>query len=74
IGRPEQTATYVDGQLDGALATFDYRNNKIKQEVTYKNGVLDGPMRYFNEEGEVTLQYLYKDGEKISGGIVEPEG
>ncbi|MEO0734341.1 MAG: hypothetical protein AAFZ52_16005 [Bacteroidota bacterium] len=71
IGRPEQTATYVDGKLEGALATFDYRNNKIKQEVLYKNGVQHGPMRFFNEEGKVTLEYMYQNGEKVSGGIVE---
>lgn len=71
IGRPEQTANYIDGQLDGTLAEFDFRNGKIKQEVNYKMGVQHGPLRYFNEEGKVTLEYIYEDGERVSGGIVE---
>jgi antitoxin component YwqK of YwqJK toxin-antitoxin module len=71
IGRPEQTAVYVDGKLDGVFAEFDFRNGKIKQEVHYKMGVQHGPLRYYNEAGEVTLEYLYQDGERVSGGIIE---
>ncbi len=71
IGRPELTANYVDGQLDGVMAEYDYRTNKIKQEVSYKLGLKDGYLRYYNEEGKITLEYLYKDDERISGGIQE---
>lgn len=71
IGRPELTANYVDGALDGVMAEYDYRSNKIKQEVNYKMGLKDGYLRYFNEEGKITLEYLYKDDERVSGGIVE---
>ncbi len=71
IGRPELVANYVDGQLDGPMAEYDYRNNKIKQEVNYKMGKKHGPMRYFNEEGKVTLEYLYEEDERVSGGIVQ---
>lgn len=70
IGRPELTANYVDGKLDGVMAEYDFRNNKIKQEVSYKLGLKDGYLRYFNEEGKITLEYLYKDDERVSGGIV----
>jgi len=28
-------------------------------------------MQYFNEEGDITVEYEYKNGEKVSGGIVE---
>lgn len=71
IGRPVTTANYIDGKLDGIMIEYDYRTNKIKQEVTYKMGLQDGPMRYYNEEGKITLEYLYRDGERVSGGIVE---
>jgi antitoxin component YwqK of YwqJK toxin-antitoxin module len=69
IGRAELTAYYVDGLLDGVMAEYDYRNQKIKQEVSYKMGLKDGYMRYYNDEGKVTLEYLYKDDERVSGGI-----
>ncbi|MEM6772104.1 MAG: hypothetical protein AAF597_16125, partial [Bacteroidota bacterium] len=65
IGRPEQTVKYVDGLMDGPLVEYDFRNGKIKQEVTYKMGVLHGPFRYFNEEGEVIQQYNYVNGERM---------
>jgi antitoxin component YwqK of YwqJK toxin-antitoxin module len=71
IGRPELIANYVNGQLDGPMAEYDYRNNKLKQEVNYKMGKKHGPLRYFNEEGKVTLEYIYENDERVSGGIVE---
>ena len=54
------------------MKTFDERTFKLKQEVEYKNGLQDGYFRYYDEEGNVTLEYEYKEGEKIKGGIVEP--
>ena len=71
IGRPELIANYVDGQLDGTMAEYDYRNNKLKQEVNYKMGKKHGAFRYFNDEGKVTLEYVYEEDERVSGGIVE---
>lgn len=71
IGRPEVIANYVDGQLDGPMAEYDYRKNKIKQEVNYKMGKKHGAFRYFNEEGKVTLEYVYENDERVSGGIVD---
>lgn len=65
IGRPTQTTAYVDGLIDGPMAEFDFRNGKIKQEVNYKMGELHGPFRYFNAEGEVTLEYTYINGERV---------
>ena len=65
IGRPEQTVTYVDGLMDGPLVDYDFRNGKIKKEVTYKMGVLHGPFRYFNDAGEVMQEYTYIDGERM---------
>ena len=64
IGRPTQTVNYVDGLMDGPMAEYDFRNGKLKQEVNYRMGELHGPFRYFNDEGEVTLEYNYVDGER----------
>jgi antitoxin component YwqK of YwqJK toxin-antitoxin module len=71
IGREELTANYVDGALDGVMAEYDFRDQKIKQEVNYKMGLKHGYMRYFNSEGEITLEYLYNNDERVSGGIKE---
>jgi antitoxin component YwqK of YwqJK toxin-antitoxin module len=34
-------------------------------------GKMDGPLRHYNEDGKIILEYLYKDDVKVSGGMVE---
>ncbi len=63
---------YVNDKLEGTARTYDDRSFKLKQEVQYKNGLQDGFFKYYDESGNVTLEYEYKNGEKVSGGIVEP--
>jgi antitoxin component YwqK of YwqJK toxin-antitoxin module len=70
FGKLLEQRTYNMGKLDGTVRTFDERNWKIKQEVQYKNGLQDGFFRYYDENGNVTLEYVYRNGEKISGGII----
>ena len=70
FGRAKKTANYTQGKLNGAYKEF-YNAGKLQKEVTYKNGVQDGLMRYYSEEGEVTVEYMYKDGEKLSGGMIK---
>lgn len=64
FGRPLKEGMYNNGQLHG-LYTEYYNNGKKQRSITYKNGVLDGPMIYFNEEGGIMMNYIYKDGEKV---------
>lgn len=71
FGRPEITANYRDGELDGVFKEYDYRNGKLKKEASYKAGQLDGLVRDYDEDGNVMVEYMYRNGEKISGGIVE---
>lgn len=73
FGRPEESANYKDGELDGVYTKYFPRDGKIQTTIEYKDGVQDGYYRFFNEEGQITLEYLYKNGEKVSGGIVTPE-
>jgi len=71
-GKIIEQREYLNDKLNGVVKTFDERTFKLKQEVEYKNGLQDGYFRYYDEEGNVTLEYEYKEGEKIKGGIVEP--
>ena len=73
FGRPVQTATYEEGQLNGLYQEYNDRDGKIRKEITYKNGEYDGPYRFFNENGEVTVEYIYQNGEKVSGGMINPD-
>lgn len=64
---------YEMGILEGNYKKFYENKDGVQQELNYKNNKLDGDIIYYNEQGEVTMKYLYKDGEKVSGGMVEPE-
>lgn len=73
FGRPEMTATYKDGELDGVRREYDFRNGNLLKEASFKAGQLDGLVRDYDEEGRVMTEYMYRDGEKISGGVIERE-
>jgi antitoxin component YwqK of YwqJK toxin-antitoxin module len=73
FGRPLKTADYKQGILDGVYREYVPSTGKLQKEIHYKNGKEDGPYRFFNNDGEVTLEYTYKDGEKISGGMIDSE-
>ncbi len=71
---PHIIANYVKGKLDGKKTTYfdEYElRHKIRKIEHYKMGILDGKVSWFNEKGEVVLQYVYADGKVVSGGIVE---
>lgn len=70
FGRVEQESFYKDNKLDGTFKQFDSKG-KLQKEINYKDGLQHGMMRYYNEEGRVTVQYDYKNGEKVSGGMID---
>ena len=71
-GRIMQEADYVDNKLNGVFKEY-YNGGGIQKEINYQDGKQHGQMKYFNENGDVTVEYEYKNGEKISGGMVEPK-
>ena len=71
FGKVMEERTYNNGKLDGVVKSYDDRTWKLKQEVQYKDGQQHGYYRYYDENGNITLEYEYKNGEKVSGGIVE---
>ena len=69
FGRVIEQRNYKAGKLDGVVRSYNDRTWDLKQEAEYKDGVQHGFFRYYDEEGKVTLEYEYKNGEKVSGGI-----
>ena len=69
-----EEGTYVDGQIDGKHLKYYPNKDVVQQETNYKLGQLHGASKCYNEEGQLIMEYEYKDGEKISGGVVEPTG
>lgn len=72
FGRPLTEAFYANGKLNGFYREYVLNTGKLQKEISYKDGVIDGPFRFYNEEGVVTLEYQYRNGEKVGGGIVDP--
>jgi antitoxin component YwqK of YwqJK toxin-antitoxin module len=72
FGKIVEERMYKDGMLHGPYKIYDDRTFKIKQDMNYANDKLDGLFRYYNEEGAVTVEYTYKNGEKVGGGMTEP--
>lgn len=70
FGRELEVYNYQEGDLDGPFTIYTDRG-KMQTRGAYKNGKQDGILQYFDEDGNVTLEYEYKNGEKVSGGIVE---
>lgn len=65
FGRVAKEATYKDGELDGAYREYKATSGKVQKEISYKEGKMHGKYYYFDEEGNVSLEYLYQDGERI---------
>ncbi len=70
FGRPTDETSYKDGVVDGPFAVYT-NQAKIQKKGSFKNGKQHGKLQFFDEEGYMTLEYLYDNGEKISGGIIE---
>jgi len=70
--RPERQIEYINDVQHGYYREF-HNNGKLQKEAVYKNGKLDGKFVQYNEEQEKIIEYDYKDGEKLGGGIVTPK-
>ncbi|MEE9374601.1 MAG: hypothetical protein V3V00_16210 [Saprospiraceae bacterium] len=70
FGRPTEETNYKNGKMDGIFALYDSKG-QLQRKGVLKDGKYDGKLQYFDESGKVTMEYEYKNGEKITGGIIE---
>ncbi|MBR9923219.1 MAG: hypothetical protein GYB31_20505 [Bacteroidetes bacterium] len=70
-GRLVEVANYRKGQYHGMVTTYFERSDQKQTEAQFKAGKQDGLLRYYNEEGQVVMEYVYENGEKVSGGMIE---
>lgn len=70
FGRATEETHYKDGVMHGPYAIYTSQG-QVQRKGSFKEGKQNGLLQYYDLDGNVTLEYVYKDGEKISGGIVE---
>ena len=67
FSRREIEQDFNNGKLHGFSRTF-YKTGKdgqVKEEIQFNNGVQDGVYRYYKEDGTVSMDYVYKNGEIV---------
>jgi len=62
--RVKEKSFYKDGELHGDRKLY-YDNGKIQEEGAWVDGKRDGVVRWYNQDEEITIQYEYKNGEKV---------
>ena len=72
IGRFLKEARYKNDIFHGLYSEWSTAG-KLQKTMNFVDGELDGPMAYYNKEGKKTIQYEYKNGKKISGGVLPKE-
>lgn len=68
-GRPLKEINYIQGVQEGPFRIWNDMG-KLKQRGTNKKGKLDGTLDYFDDEENKIMSYEYKDGEVVSGGML----
>ena len=74
FGRTEMDCYFKNGQYHGDYKEYFKSGSKagaLQKLVQYKDGKQHGKLSYFDEDGNLKMEYIYKNGEKISGGIVK---
>ena len=69
-GRTVNETTYANGVMNGPFKIYDDKSGVIQRSGFMKNGKQDGELLYFKPDGSVSMRYQYREGEKVSGGIV----
>lgn len=63
-----EQAYYEDGELEGERRIYFDDNQlrgQIQQRITYKDGKIHGTHKYYDEKGNVVLEYKYENGIRI---------
>ncbi len=69
-GRAQEVIPYVHGQVHGIVSRY-YANGRVMERIGFVNGMQNGEYIHYNADEKIDMKYIYKDGEKVSGGMVE---
>jgi len=63
---------YKLGKLNGMVRKY-YRNGQVLEEAPYIDGLIHGVAKWYDEEGNLTIQYEYEDGAFVADITPKPE-
>ncbi len=75
-GRIKEETDYKNGKIDGERKIY-YSNLQLQEAGTFKDGKRDGYARWYDQDGNVTIEYQYKNGKKLGDNTAsgtKPEG
>lgn len=70
FGRVKKEINYSNGNLDGSFAEYNDKG-KLQKRGAYKDGKQHGKLEFFDDDENLVMEYVYDNGTKVSGGIVE---
>ncbi len=63
--RIKETRHYRQGQLNGPREKFYANGTTVMERTNYVDGTLDGVARWYDQQGNLTIEYVYKNGELV---------
>jgi antitoxin component YwqK of YwqJK toxin-antitoxin module len=64
-GNVREERTYVNGKIEGVVKIYYDNTLKPMEEGNYQNGVRDGVSKWYGQNGNVSIEYTYKNGELV---------
>ncbi|MFM8833216.1 MAG: toxin-antitoxin system YwqK family antitoxin [Cytophagales bacterium] len=61
----KEERNYMNGKIEGTVRIYYDYNSKLMEEGNYKNGVRDGVSKWYDQDGKLSIEYEYKDGELV---------
>ncbi len=62
--RIKETKEFTNGKIEGLVEIF-YPNGKIMERSNYKNNIRDGVSKWYDQEGNLSIEYTYDEGELV---------
>ncbi len=71
--RISEVSHYKDGLLDGVYISYFPYTQDPQRMAMFRKGKQHGMMEYYDDKGNVTIRFEYKNGEKVAEQIISDE-
>ena len=69
--RIKETKEYVNGTVSGQVEKF-YANGKVMERSNYTDGMLNGVAKWYDQQGNLSIEYTYNMGELVEDNTAVP--